>query len=141
MVLYIEDQWDENLFKDLQEEGFEVIVKENGDEAIKALNAHNDRIKAILLDIMMPPGEELEKIIHKLDILPRVLPGNKSGIAFLEYLRIKEIKIPVVVLTANPVPEIEEEAVKRGVKKYILKSSEEVSSIYIAEQIRKAIEG
>jgi len=87
--------------KELEKEGFEVEVAENGIEAEKKLKSQ--KFDLVLLDILMPKmsGDELLEKIKK----------EK----FVE-------KVPFIVISNFDTPEIRKKVEDLGAKKYILKT-------------------
>lgn len=104
-ILIIED---EKLFADmcrdaLEAAGFEVFIASDYFEGLEAVK--KEKPDLILLDIL--------------------LPGGKTGIDFLkETKKDPEIsKIPVLAFSNYDFPETQQEAIKLGVKEYLLKTS------------------
>ena len=97
-LLYIEDVFKKPLETDpiysmLTDNGFDVMVAENGEEALKKLD--QGQYDCIILDIMLP---------HEGKDIPKDIPRYRTGIYILERLREgkfpKNIDTSVVVISA-----------------------------------------
>ena len=97
-LLYIEDRFQKPLDTDpiysmLTDNGFDVMVAEDGEEALKKLG--QGQYDCIILDIMLP---------HEGKAIPKNIPRYRTGIYILERLREgkfpKNIDTPVVVISA-----------------------------------------
>ena len=82
----------------LQDEGFETLTANSGDEALGILD-HSD-IDLVLTDMKMP----------KMD-----------GIELLERIKLKDAELPVIMMTAHGTVEKAVEAMQKGAYNYILK--------------------
>lgn len=100
-ILVVDDEFRmRKLVKDfLQKENCNVLEAEDGEEAIKIFDESKDKIKLILLDVMMP----------KLD-----------GWSVLRQIR-QESKVPVIMLTARGEEQDELFGFELGVDEYIAK--------------------
>lgn len=103
-ILVVDDEQDvrEVIRLHLEQEGYNILEAENGEEAIKTLRSEDNMVNvgAILCDIRMPKVDGVECI----DFLKKQAPG-----------------IPVVVITAFPDPEMAADLMKKGVKDYLVK--------------------
>lgn len=90
----------------LTHEGFEVVVTLTGTAGLK--EALTGKYRLILLDLIMP---ELD------------------GFAFLEQLKTKKVKTPVIVLSNLGQDEDRERAKKLGVKEYFVKANTPIADI------------
>jgi DNA-binding response OmpR family regulator len=99
-ILYIDDEDSLRMLvqSQLAEEGFVVDTADDGDTGIEALKKQSYNI--ILLDMRMP---------------------RVSGIDVMKYIREKNIKSRVIVLTAVDDLSVAIEAVKKGANDYITK--------------------
>jgi CheY-like chemotaxis protein len=97
-LLYIEDECKKPLETDpiysmLKNNGFDVMVVEDGEEALKKLD--QGQYDCIILDIMLP---------HEGKDIPKDIPRYRTGIYILEKLREgkfpKNMNTPVVVISA-----------------------------------------
>ena len=97
-LLYIEDDFKKPLETDpiysmLKDNGFDVMVAEDGEEALKKLD--QGQYDCIILDIMLPHGGKA---------IPKNIPRYRTGIYILERLREgkfpKNMDTPVVVISA-----------------------------------------
>ena len=118
-ILFIEDEsWGVNpYFYELERNGFECILAENGDESIDKLNT--ETFDLISMDIMFQPGEFLGE--NSMPI--------KAGVRLLEMIRTNIVKncnpdIKVIVLTAVIDHEIEAQIRNLGVSAYLKKPIE-----------------
>jgi CheY-like chemotaxis protein len=129
VILYIEDQPLETRVKMLETDGYKVISAKDGTEALNCLK--RERVDLILLDIMMPPGDELNS--------EDVRGGFSSGVVFTKKIKEKEEwrSIPIIVITANPDRDIERELTELGVSKYFKKP---VSQSELEEAIKEWLE-
>jgi DNA-binding response OmpR family regulator len=116
-ILYIEDQINrEKEFPEIiKMSGYDVDEALDGDQALKKLRECEGGYGLIILDIMMPTGEELASEIS-------VKGGFETGKIILEKLR-KELKLktPVIVLTAYGKSDLESELRKYGISEFISK--------------------
>lgn len=114
-ILYIEDQIErEKEFPEIiKMKGYDVDKALDGDEALQSLRAQGKEYHLIILDIMMPTGEEIaaDKNAKR---------GFETGKIILKKLR-QEFKLqtPVIVLTAYGKPEIEDELRSYGISEFI----------------------
>ena len=104
--------------KELEKEGFEVEVAENGIEAEKKLKSQ--KFDLVLLDILMPKmsGDELLEKIKK--------------------ERFTE-KVPFIVISNFDTPEIRKKVGYLGAKKYILKT--DLTPKKLVEIVKKELQG
>lgn len=86
----------------LKNEGFDVILAENGRRALELLDS--EHIDVILLDIMMP---------------------EISGFEFLETIRANNIETPVIITSAKNLPEDRCQGFISGADDYIVKPVDE----------------
>jgi len=98
----------------LQEEGFETLTANSGQEALEVL-AHSD-VDLVLTDMKMP----------KMD-----------GIELLQNIKTKDAELPVIMMTAYGTVEKAVEAMQKGAYSYILKPFDNEQLILYA---RKAVE-
>jgi len=98
----------------LQEEGFETLTANSGQEALEVL-AHSD-VDLVLTDMKMP----------KMD-----------GIELLQHIKTKDAELPVIMMTAYGTVEKAVEAMQKGAYSYILKPFDNEQLILFA---RKAVE-
>ena len=82
----------------LQKLGHEVDIAENGQKAIEKIQA--DPPDCLLLDMLMP---------------------IMDGVAVLEQLESQDIKLPVIVLTADPEEQVKEQCLELGTTTFLLK--------------------
>lgn len=117
-ILIVEDE--QSLLKLLEltfkSSGFEVVKAINGEEAMAALTKKPD---LVLLDILLP---------------------GESGLTILEKIKKDEKSkgIPVIMLTNFNEPERIEKAKKLGAADYLVKSSNDPSTVL--EKVRKYLE-
>jgi len=114
-ILYIEDEID--LEKEFPEilaiEGYDVDKARNGDEALQKLRNHGKEYDLIILDIMMPTGEEIAPD-------QSAKGGFETGKVILKKLRHElKLQIPVIVLTAYSKPETEDELRSFGISEFL----------------------
>ncbi len=113
-VLFIEDAIAEReeLVAFLELKGYDVRCVDDGTQALEALRS--ERCDVIILDIMMPSGEELKG--------RDVAGGYATGKEVLRVLR-EEMRLdtPVIVSTAHPGLKLEEEMRSLGVFAYVNK--------------------
>lgn len=100
-LLFVEDEEDlitiiEDTLKKLQSN---FLTARNGEEALKVLEEHKD-IDAVITDINMP---------------------QMNGIELIEQMNKKELKIPIIVMSAHTESEYINKAKELGVKDYLLK--------------------
>jgi len=85
----------------LQSRGCEVLVAENGREALDLLAQH-DRIKCLITDIMMPEMDGYEA-------MARIRAESRF------------VKLPIVALTARAMPGERERCMAKGANAYLTK--------------------
>jgi len=114
-LLFVEDErWGVSpYFFELEKNGFECILAQNGDEAVRSLRTN--QISLISMDIMFPPGKVLGEV-----------PPINAGLKLLEMIRRGKIRncnpnIDVIILTAVPNFEIETQIRKLNVSAYLKK--------------------
>jgi len=103
-VLVIDDEEDvrEVIKFYLNEENYQIIEAENGEEAIKLLNSEDNmmNVGVILCDIRMP---------------------KVNGVECIRYLRKEAPGIPIIVVTGFSDPEMLTGLLNSGVKDYLVK--------------------
>ena len=82
----------------LQEEGFETLTANSGEEALEIIE--NSDVDLVLTDMKMP----------KMD-----------GIELLEQIKLKDAELPVIMMTAHGTVEKAVESMQKGAYNYILK--------------------
>lgn len=99
----------------LEKAGYEVLEAENGETAIEALNAGENRLvlDVVICDIRMP------KI---------------NGVQAIEYFQREYPHVPIVVLTAYPETKMAVSFVRSGVADYLIKPVD-------AQKLRDAVAG
>jgi len=113
-VLYVEDDIEERkrLVDFLRLKGYIVDTADDGPQALAALRS--SEYDLVILDVMMAPGNELKG--------EDVASGFETGKVLLRKLR-EEMKshTPVIVLTAHPGAELENQIRDLGVAAYLNK--------------------
>lgn len=106
-ILVVDDEQDvrEVIRLHLEQEGYNILEAENGEEAIKTLRTGDNMVNVgvILCDIRMP---------------------KVNGVECIQFLKQQAPGIPVVVITAYPDPEMAADLMKKGVKDYLVKPVE-----------------
>ncbi len=90
----------------LGREGFEMVVVEDGEEALRILN--QEQFDLIILDLILP---------------------RRDGFAVLTELKQKKIKTPVIVLSNLGQEEDQERAKKLGVRDYFVKADTSLANL------------
>ncbi|MBW2296210.1 MAG: sigma-54-dependent Fis family transcriptional regulator [Deltaproteobacteria bacterium] len=90
----------------MEEEGFEALMANSGEEALNILK-HSD-VDLVLTDMKMP---------------------SMDGIALLENVKIKDPELPVIMMTAHGTVEKAVEAMQKGAYSYIMKPFDNESLI------------
>jgi len=91
-----------------------IEVAENGTEALDKLRTMVPAPDIIVLDIMMPPGEEL--------VSEPVKDGYETGFVLLRKIRDEmDLKMPAIILTNYPMPLSADEEAALGVVRYLEK--------------------
>lgn len=98
----------------LEDEGFETLTANSGQEALKILK--NSDVDLVLTDMKMP---------------------SMDGIQLLEHVRKKDPELPVIMMTAYGTVEKAVEAMQKGAYNYILKPFDNESMVIY---VRKAID-
>lgn len=107
MALVVVDDQEVNraVLKEIFCEDYDIIEASNGKEAVGVISKNRQKIKAVLLDIVMPVMD---------------------GFAVLD--KIKEAKllqfIPVIMITGDSLPEVEQRGFTEGVSEFITKPFE-----------------
>ena len=116
-ILIVEDNQatQEALVASLQLLNYQTLTANNGQQALKIIDQHKNKIILILSDVVMP---------------------KMSGISLLTTLRHKGIMIPMVILTGHPLEKELEPLRAEGLKEWILKP---VSLERLAQTIEKAL--
>ncbi|MBW1889030.1 MAG: sigma-54-dependent Fis family transcriptional regulator [Deltaproteobacteria bacterium] len=97
----------------MEEEGFEALMANSGEEALNILK-HSD-VDLVLTDMKMP---------------------SMDGIALLENVKIKDPELPVIMMTAHGTVEKAVEAMQKGAYSYIMKPFDNESLIlYVSKAI------
>ena len=100
-ILWIEDDYIFFLTHSnaLEEEGFQLEQIRTGSEAVRALQARGQDYNLIILDIILPPGED--------SLFPEEVQDEERGIGILRELEDREVTSlpPIMLLTARR-PEI-----------------------------------
>ena len=117
-ILIVDDEQDvRDIFQDrLEKAGYNTIMAENGEEAIKTLRSGDNMLKVgiIFCDIRMP---------------------KVNGIECIDFLRQQAPGIPVVVVTGYPDAEVAKELMKKGIKQYLVKPLDKEKMMAIVEEI------
>ncbi|MBD3373582.1 response regulator [candidate division KSB1 bacterium] len=84
--------------KALNKHGFNVKHIRNPDQALEFIEAEKNSVEAVILDIMLPPGETYKNIDTN--------NGLETGVYLLQDLR-KQVdrKLPIIILTNVQSPE------------------------------------
>lgn len=93
MILFIDDEkrYMENYVDELQRAGFTVDFRTDVDSGLAFLNQNKDRIRLLVLDLMMPPGNSFKNENTEM--------GLRTGVRFYENVRMESPDLMVVVLT------------------------------------------
>ncbi len=117
-ILIVDDEQDvRDIFQDrLEKGGYNALMAEDGEEAIKILRSGDNMINVgvIFCDIRMPKVNGIECI----DFLKQQAPG-----------------IPVVVVTGYPDAEVAKDLLKKGVKEYLVKPLDKERMMAIVENL------
>ena len=92
MILFTDDEKREmdSYLMELEMSFPDVIFKDTVDEALKVIGENRDKLKLLILDIMMPPGNEFKDSPDK---------GLRTGVHFYESVRRILPDLPVVIFT------------------------------------------
>jgi two-component system chemotaxis response regulator CheY len=116
-VLIIDDEEDvrDVLKFHLNEQNYQVIEAENGEEGIKLLRSGDNMVNVgvILCDIRMP---------------------KVNGIDCIKYIRQEAAGIPIVVVTGFPDTEMATQLLKDGVKDYLVKPVDKEKLVSVVKQ-------
>lgn len=126
-ILYADDDLVRTRFHMLEDSGYKVVPAENADKTLREISSK--KFDVILLDVMMAPPRFLAKEI--------VRDGYETGIYIAR--RIKESlnkETPIIVVTANPLREVETELRRIGVIGYLKKPFLQQD---LEEEIEKAL--
>ena len=103
MILFVDDEpfFVDAYYESLKEEGFDVLLEKRLKTAMKVFRERRDDITLVITDIMMPPGGAFETA-DKPDL------DLTTGFAFYDWIRKESPTIPVIVLTNNTMPEVDQ---------------------------------
>lgn len=111
-ILYVDDDLPRTRHVMLDEDGYKVIVADTADKAL--LEVRRQKFDLILLDVMMPPPRFVSK--------EAVAQGYETGIYVAkEIKKTRNRDTPIVVITANPMADVETEMRSVGVHSYLRK--------------------
>lgn len=101
----------------LRNAGYDIVMAENGKDALNKLNGHDEKIDIVLTDLNMPV---------------------MNGIEFVKQLRGTSVygAIPVVLMTSEPHESKKKEAKQAGVSEYIYKP---FSSRQLRDTVKKFV--
>lgn len=104
-ILIVDDSWltRRGVKRILQSEGYDIIEAENGLQALELINGGDGTIDAVVLDLLMP---------------------EMNGTEFLERLNQDQIKLPVVVLTADIQKTVKQKCIELGADLFLNKPPE-----------------
>lgn len=113
IILFVEDEYDRirNLVRPLEKEGYKIIpAKKDGTEAINILK--EKKIDLVILDIMLPPGDEIKDNMG----------GRRTGLEVCRIIR-KELQldIPIIVLSVIRDGFVRDEIMALGANLYLEK--------------------
>ena len=94
MILFIDDEVNRGIkcyIEELEFSDYEVITKQDVDSAFKFLQDNFDKIRLIILDIMMPPGQLFRN--HDTN------DGITTGMSFYQKIRKISEEIPIIIFT------------------------------------------
>ena len=93
MILFVDDEgrYVDVYVAELKDSGYTVELKTDVDSALKFFREHHKDISLLILDIVMPAGQEFQEVDTEY--------GLRTGVLFYE--KIKEINstLPVIILT------------------------------------------
>lgn len=114
-ILYIDDDLIRTLFHMLHDLGYKVMPADNAELALGELK--RKKYDLILLDIMMQPLLIVSR--------EKVGDGYETGVYLVQKIRESINKdTPIIVITGNPVPEVEAKLQDIGVAAYLRKPLE-----------------
>ncbi|MGV7220040.1 MAG: response regulator [Nitrospinales bacterium] len=117
-ILIVDDEQDvRDIFQNrLEKAGYNPIMAENGEEAIKVLRSGDNMVNVglIFCDIRMP---------------------KVNGVECIEFLRDQAPGIPIVVVTGYPDTEVAKSLIKKGIKHYLIKPLDKDKMLSMVEEI------
>ena len=126
-ILYIDDDLIKIRFQMLEDLGYKVVPATDADIALKEVK----RLKfdLIILDIMMKAPRFVKK--------EEVRGGYETGIYIARKIKEgKNIKTPIIVVTAKPLPEVEKDLQSIGIISYLRKP---ISQNDLVDEINKLL--
>ncbi|SLM30840.1 Response regulator receiver protein [Desulfamplus magnetovallimortis] len=104
-ILVVDDSWltRRGVKRILSTEGYEVCEAENGLQGLEILEESKSKIDAVILDLLMP---------------------EMNGVTFLETMKQKQMKLPVVVLTADIQNTVKQKCIDIGASFFLNKPPE-----------------
>ena len=126
-ILYIDDDLLRTRFYMLEDRGYKVVPVDNANDALKKIK--KNKFDLILLDIMMPAPNFVSN--------ETVNYGYETGIYLANKIKSSiNRKTPIIVLTANPQPNVESELKNIGVAAYLRKPFQQID---LEEEIEHAL--
>ncbi len=115
-ILFIDDDLNRRMssYRDeLLSLGYNVLSVTTPHQALEEIDKNKDKIELVILDIMMPHGEEFDKKDTDL--------GRRTGV--LLFHKIKEVmpNVPVFILTVVRDKDVKKTLLKNGANKYEVK--------------------
>jgi CheY-like chemotaxis protein len=131
MILFVDDETREvrDYVEELEISKYEVIFVDNVDEALLFLREKPDKIDLLILDIMMPPGSNFEKMDTQI--------GLRTGICFYNEVRSKNPDLWVLILTNVSDEEVAEEFRDEKYCEFLRK--EEFLPLQLVEKVKEIL--
>jgi len=115
-ILWVEDEiyFTRSLILNIEDlSGYKVLIAETCREALDHIKNPSGNISAVVLDVMMDPGDSLN--------LTETHAGYRTGLALARRIRELEHEMPILAVTASPDPEVHEWFSKQSKMSILLK--------------------
>ena len=116
----------------LEDYGHNVILAQDGEEALRHLKDRNYNFDLIIMDLFLPRGN-----VEDLPLIPENIGAHEMGIEILRQLREEmRVETPVIVLSAVGDNEVKTRVLEMGVKRVFTKP---VSLRSFMDEVKRAI--
>jgi CheY-like chemotaxis protein len=130
MILFLDDEkwWLESYLEELEETVQQVVFISQADEALKFFEQNKGQIKLLILDVMMPSGDDLSDEPDN---------GLRMGIHFYDKVRETDKTLPVIIFTNVSDESVEERFNNEDNCWFIQK--EEVLPFQLADKVKQIL--
>ncbi len=99
-ILWVDDDiyYRSSYVRELEDEGISVVIASDASEGKEVFNQFQSEIDGVIVDMMMPHGEEFDPI--------ETDGGNLSGLAFSKFIKSEKPEMPLLGFTINENTEV-----------------------------------